>query len=160
MRTLAPTDLDYFSTAPLRITATAPLAASPDAVFAALADASEWVRWFPLMHRAAWTHGDAGVGAEREVALRGLGRFAERIIAWEPGARFAFTMVGTTSPMARQMAEDYRLTAVDGGTRLDWVMAATPTGLGRVAQPALRAIVRRMLLRAARRLDRYLVAPR
>ena len=159
MRTLAPTDLAYFDHAPMRVTASATIAASPAEVFAALADAAGWVRWFPLMHRAAWTRGTGGVDAERTVALRLFGQFAERIIAWEPGARFAFTMIASSSPMARQMAEDYRLTAVGTGTRLDWVMAATPTAVGKVASPALTRIVGRLFAGAGRRLDRMLANP-
>lgn len=156
MKTLPPTDLSYFDTAPIQIRASGTVAASPATVFAAFADAPGWATWFPMMHRAAWTSGTGGVGAERTVALRLLGRFAERIIAWEPEARFAFTMIGTTSPLATQMAEDYRLTAVDGGTRIDWVMAATPTTLGKVGKPALRQIGRRLFTGAARNLDRRL----
>ncbi|MEZ4403720.1 MAG: SRPBCC family protein [Kofleriaceae bacterium] len=158
MKRLDPTDLDYFTTAPIRIVASGTVPAPPAAVFAALADAASWPRWFPLMHRAAWTEGAAAVGAEREVALRLLGRFRERMIAWEPGARFAFTMVGSTSPLARQMAEDYRLTAVADGTQLDWLMAATPTTLGRVARPALMAIGRKLFRDMRRGLAAHLAA--
>lgn len=156
MKTLEPVDLSFFERAPLVIEVRAVIGARPEAVFAAFADAAGWPRWFPLMRRAQWTRGDGGVGSEREVALRLFGRFAERMIAWEPGARYAFTMIGTTAPMATQMAEDYQLTAVAGGTRLDWRMAATPTALGRVATPALRRIMVRLLTRAADRLDRQL----
>jgi uncharacterized protein YndB with AHSA1/START domain len=156
MKTLPPTDLSYFDAAPIQIRASGTVAATPAQVFAAFADAPGWARWFPMMHRAAWTSGTGGVGAERAVALRLLGRFDERIIAWEPAARFAFTMIGTTSPLAAQMAEDYRLTAVDGGTRIDWVMAATPTTLGKLGRPALKQIGRRLFTGAVRNLDRRL----
>ncbi len=156
MKAMTPVGLDYFDRAPMRVTVTATIAADPAAVFAALADPPGWTRWWPMMHRAAWTQGDGGVGSERTVALRLFGRFTERFIAWEPGARFAFTMIASTSPMASQLAEDYRLTAVAGGTRLDWVMAGTPTGVGRVARPAVTRILGRMARTAFDRLDRQL----
>ncbi|MBK9036267.1 MAG: SRPBCC family protein [Myxococcales bacterium] len=156
MKQLTPTDLAFFDAAPMQVRVTGTVAASPDAVFAAFADAGGWPRWFPLMHTAAWTRGAGGVDAERAVALRLLGRFEERMIAWEPGARFAFTMIGTSSPLVAQMAEDYRLTAVDGGTRIDWVMAARPSTLGKVGRPALAVISRRLFRGAVPRLDRHL----
>ena len=158
MKQLAPTDLAFFDTAPMQVRVSGTVAAPPAAVFAAFADAGGWPRWFPMMHRAAWTRGDGGVGAERTVALRLLGRFEERIIAWTPGVRFAFTMIGSTSPFAAQMAEDYQLAEVAGGTRIDWIMAARPSALGRVGGPALAAISRRLFRGAVPRLARHLRA--
>jgi uncharacterized protein YndB with AHSA1/START domain len=160
VRALAPTDLAFFDDAPLRILARASLAAPPARVWAALADLASWPGWFPLMTTAAWTGATiARVGAEREVALRLLGRFRERMIAWEPERRFAFTMIASTSPMARRLAEDYRL-APDGGggSTLDWVFAAEPTALGRLARPALVPMMRGIFARAGRRLEASLRA--
>lgn len=153
MKTLTPTDLAYFDDAPVRIVSSTTLPATPAEVFAIFADITSWPSWFPMMKRAAWS-GEArgGLGAEREVTMRMLGRFRERMIAWDPGARFAFTMIGSTSPLVRQLAEDYRLTAVDGGTRLDWVMAATPTTIGKLGMPVMRRIMLRIFERAGRRL--------
>lgn len=154
MRTLDPTDLSYFDRAPVRIVASATVPTTPAAVFDLFADAASWPSWFPRMKRAAWLGATTGgVGAEREVGLGVLGRFRERMIAWEPGARFAFTMIGTTSPLVRLLAEDYRLVAVAGGTRIDWVMAATPSTLGRVGMPVMRRIVRGLFVGAGRRLQ-------
>lgn len=153
MRTLEPTDLSYFDTAPVRIVASATIATTPAALFELFADAPSWPSWFPRMKRAAWTGATtSGVGAEREVGLGVLGRFRERMIAWEPGARFAFTMTGTTSPLVRHLAEDYRLVAVADGTRIDWVMAATPTALGRLGMPIMRRLVRGLFVGAGERL--------
>lgn len=153
MKTLTPTDLDFLDAAPVRIVASTTVPTTPAALFDLLADAASWPTWFPLMKRAAWSNGrSGGLGAEREVGLRLLGRFRERMIAWAPGERFAFTMTGSTSPMARQMAEDYRLTAIDGGTRLDWVLAVTPTIVGKAAMPVMRVLMRRLFARAGRRL--------
>jgi hypothetical protein len=128
--------------APFRFTAHATLDADPDAVFAELADPS---LWFPLMRRSVWrTAATSGVGAERVVDVRLFGRFRERMLAWEPGRRVAFTMLETTSPLVARMAEDWRLERDGAGTRLDWTVAATPTAVGRPTTPALRGILRVM----------------
>jgi uncharacterized protein YndB with AHSA1/START domain len=158
VRTLEPVDLDFFATAPFRVEETLTLRAPPDRVFAAFADAPMWTRWWPLMHEARWTKGTGGLGDERSVSLRVLGRFDERFIAWEPGARFAFSMIGTTSPLVKRMGEDYRLTPDGKGTRLVWTIAAVPTTLGNASTPVTRFISKRMIRRGIPRLDRLLSA--
>lgn len=157
MRALEPTDLPFFDSARLRAVASIRLSAPPDRVFASFAEPADWRRWFPLLRSARWVSGaPGGMGAEREVAVAAFGRFHERFIAWEPGRRFAFTMIGTTSPLVVQMAEDYQLSPDGSGTRVDWVMAATPTGLGAVLGAPTRLVMEGLFARGGRRLERLL----
>jgi hypothetical protein len=157
MRDLEPVELSWIDTAPVRLTTTTRFDASPARVFEAFADAATWPRWFPTMTKAGWLDGGTGgLGAEREVALRGLGRFVERFIAWEPGARFAFTIVRTTSGMLARFGEDYRLTADGTGTRFDWTMGAETRGFGKIAAPGLKIIMRRVLKKAGANLNKRL----
>ena len=137
MRDMAPMTLADAEAAPFRFSAAILLDADVHAVFEELRDPS---MWFPLMRRSVWhTGATSGVGAERIVEIVGFGKFHERMIAWDVNSRVAFTMVGGTSPLASRMLEDYKLTPVDGKTRLDWVLAAYPTRVGRVLTPATRA---------------------
>jgi hypothetical protein len=116
-----------------------------------------WLGWFPLMQRAEWTSSATScVGAERAVALRLLGRFHERFLAWEPGKRYAFTMTASTSPLAKQMAEDWRLSREAGGTRIEWIVGAVPTALGRAGTPMLRAVTQRLFRQGTSNLGRLL----
>jgi uncharacterized protein YndB with AHSA1/START domain len=154
---LEPTTLDFFETSAHRIVGRAHLSASPDRVFASFADPAEWPKWFPMLRRATWTEGTGGLGSAREVQMGGgLGVFRERFIAWEPGVRFAFTMFETSSPLVKQMAEDYRLSPQDGGTRLDWVMAASPSTLGRFTWPVTKALMNSFFRRGGKRLEALL----
>ena len=107
MKTMEPMTLAELDTAPFRVVQSTVLPGTPDQVFAELADPARWIGWFPLMRKAAWTsNSTACVGAERTVGLRLLGRFAERFLAWEPGKRYAFTMIASTSPLARPIASE------------------------------------------------------
>ena len=157
MRDLPPVELDWIARAPEVVKLTARFSAPPARVFASFADAGGWPRWFPLMKSAAYADAaGGGLGRERTVVLRALGTFRERFIGWEDPGRFAFTAVATSSPMLARFGEDYRLTADGTGTRFDWTMGAQLRGVARAGAPALRLIMRRLLTRAARNLERQL----
>jgi len=158
---LRPETLDFFARAPLTLRDRVVIGKSPEEVFAALADATTWTKWFPLMTRCEWVSKEtSGVGAERDVSLTLLGTYREKFIAWEPGERFSFTMTESSSPLAHAIAEDMILSPVEGGsaTAIDWTMAAAPTLLGRVGRPILMATMRRVFREGGSRLGRYLGA--
>ena len=144
--------------APFRHQVSIRVQASAEAIFSELAEPARWLNWFPLMHKCAWSSQEtAAVGAEREVALYVLGRFRERMVAWDPNARLAFTMIGSTSPLASQMAEDHQLVSLPGGiTRFDYAAALVLTPAGRVAAPVLRRVLSALVTRACRNVERVL----
>lgn len=155
---MVPQDETFFRDAPQLIRQRISLGAEPDLVFAALADARSWTKWFPLMNEAEWlTDKTSGVGAEREVNLRLLGRYRERMIAWEPGVRYAFTIVASNSGMATSVSEDYRISP-DGPGRsfLDWTFAAAPKSWVKPVSPVVRLAMQQIFKAAGPRLDRYL----
>ncbi len=124
-RTLRAVDADFTATAQHRVTVTEVLPASPDAVFAALAeDPAGWGAWFPGFTDAGRyvTPGPHGVGSQREVFARGS-RFLETILVWEPGRRWSFRVDEAGLPAVRALAEDFRLTPEGTGTRVEYTMA-------------------------------------
>jgi uncharacterized protein YndB with AHSA1/START domain len=157
MKSMQPMALGDFSSAPLVVKQTVSLPASPEAVFAELAPPERWLEWFPLMRRAAWTSATHNaIGAERRVHLSIFGGFEERFIAWEPGVRYAFTMIASDSPLVDRMAEDWQLARDGGGTQLTWIVGGHPTRLGRIATPALRFTLNRLFARGTAKLGRLL----
>lgn len=103
---------------------TAELAMPADAVWDQLiADPASWLKWFPGFAEAHW-HGDARacVGATRDVRLKDGMIVREKIAAWEPGRRFAFSIVGTNRPLIRRMTEDYRFEPTATGCRFAWTV--------------------------------------
>jgi hypothetical protein len=67
-------------------------------------------------------------------------------------------MVRSTSPLADLLGEEFHLTAVEGGTQLDWLMVARLTGLGRVLFSPTRALLVSLLNRSGRNLKALLRA--
>jgi uncharacterized protein YndB with AHSA1/START domain len=156
----APVDVTFKETALDRVEASAIVRASPERVFAALADPSTWPAWFLDMKTTTWTSAQrGGVGAVRLATLV-FGRFEERMIAWEPGARFMFSIDGSSLPLMRSAAEDWCLdeVVVDGrmATRVTWSLLADPTWITRVLRPLIAPLFRRMFARSAAGLNAYL----
>lgn len=146
MRKLAPLALDDFEAQPFRVSGTAELDADPLAIFAELSDPS---LWFPLMARSVWkTAATSGVGAEREIRHRLLGRARERMLAWDTGERVAFTFKEVTSPFIDKAGEEWLLKRDGIYTRVHWLFVATPSRIGRPMTPILRNMMRVMFTRA------------
>lgn len=148
--------LAFAQSASWRFSAERDLSAPPEIVFAALADASTWPEWFPLLHKADWvTPPPHGVGSERWVKV-GPTRVDERFIAWDDNQRIAFTFTAATLPVVRAGVEVIELEPSGTGTRARYTMALEPpAGIG-----ALRAVVapgvRWTLQRALTGLDEHL----
>jgi hypothetical protein len=146
MRKLAPLALDDFEAQPFRVSGMAELDADPLAIFAELSDPS---LWFPLMARSVWkTAATSGVGAEREIRHRLLGRARERMLAWDTGERVAFTFTGATSPFIDSAGEEWLLKRDGIYTRVHWLFTARPSRIGRPMTPVLRNLMRVLFTRA------------
>ena len=157
---MQPSELGFVESAPDRIEASSICPAPPARVFEVLADPSTWPQWFDDMRDTRWTsEKTACVGAVRRATL-GLGIFDERIIAWEPGARFSFSIDGASVPLAKRVVEDWRLSPADGDkTKLEWAMLVDPSLPARLVKPILVYMMRRMFRRSSEGLARYLAPP-
>ncbi|MCC6624663.1 MAG: SRPBCC family protein [Deltaproteobacteria bacterium] len=126
------------------------------ATFDVITDPTGLGRWMPDLERAGWASAPPhGVGSVREVRLRTVA-VHERVLVWEPGERFVFTIVKASAPIVRRMVEDYRLEPVSGGTRVQWTIAYQPTLVATPLEPILRKRFSKMFERACTRLTQYL----
>jgi hypothetical protein len=151
--------LEWIENAPVRVAARAESTASPESVFAVLADHERWPEWMPSVRKVA-VIGDQreGVGARRRVVVPGM-TIDEEFIAWDPGARWAFTAYDVRPRFTRALLEDCILTPLpNGGTAISYTMYLDPPPPMRVpltlAIPFMRANntrgMRNLAARAAR----------
>jgi hypothetical protein len=121
--------LDWIERAPLRVEARAESAASSDKVFAVLADHERWPEWFPSVRKVSVLGPSEGVGARRRVIIPPGMTIDEEFIAWDPGARWAFTAYESRPRFTRSLVEDCILTPTpDGGTAISYTMYMDPVG--------------------------------
>lgn len=121
-----PCELSYADTARRLFTYDVRIEAPPQAVFELVSQPHLLPRWMPEFKGSSFlTNTPHGVGSLREVKLTGVS-VRERILAWEPGQRFSFTMEQISLPLVSRMMEDYRVFAIPTGTRLRWSIAYHP----------------------------------
>ena len=88
--TLQSEGLDFLDRAPLQVQAEVVVAATPAAVWPALADASAWIVWFSGMKQARYTSPQPhGMGSTRHVSVA-MSNLNEQILAFDVGTCFAF----------------------------------------------------------------------
>ena len=94
MAALVVRTLDWIDDAPVRVEARADSAASPEDVFAILADHEQWPQWFPSVRKVTVLGKAEGVGARRRVSIPGAS-VDEEFIAWRyrNHPRFRYTVL-------------------------------------------------------------------
>jgi len=121
--------LEWSETAPIRVQGRAATTASPDAVFAVLADHRRWPEWFPNVKAVEVLGPAEGVGARRRVKIPGMA-VDEEFIGWEPGKLFAFTATAAKPGAFRALVEHCRIEPSErGGCEVTWTMAFEPAPL-------------------------------
>jgi uncharacterized protein YndB with AHSA1/START domain len=97
---------DWIHSAPFQASATREIDATPDEVFAALADHERWPEWFTSIIRVE-RFGDLheGVGSNRRVFINTRVAVDEEFNVWEPGERWGFVVLSTTVPGLRSLSE-------------------------------------------------------
>ena len=152
--------LDFLDRAPVQVRAETTIAASPAAVWAAIADTPTWVEWFAGMKEARLTSPEPlGVGSTRTVVVAPL-TVDEAIIAFEPEARFAFHFVRVNLPMFRAMVEEVTLEArADGATtHVVYRQSAELAPWATVLAPVLRRQLRGKVAASLTGLDGWVTA--
>jgi uncharacterized protein YndB with AHSA1/START domain len=135
---LQPAELDFVERAPHRFRAEAYVHAPAHRVFEIVAgEAME--RWLPEFVALRWTSPEPfGEGTTRQLDLRLLS-VKERVLAWEPGRRFAFTITAMTAPLLVQAVEDVHMEPIAARvTLLRWNVHYTTIAPLALAQPLMK----------------------
>ena len=131
MGTVEQKDLNWIERAPVSFSGSATTTASPEAVFAILADHERWPEWFPVLKKEeVLGPRREGVGTRRLATIPG-GKVEELIIAWDPGQRFAFTATVVSPGIVRALLEDCRIERARSGTRVTYTMYLEPVSVFR-----------------------------
>jgi hypothetical protein len=154
-RQLRPEGLEFVRTAPVRFAFAREIAAAPGAVFHELAeDVPGWAAWFSAVTFARSTDNGAG----REIRLRGGVRARETVLAAKEPDVYAYRVDVINAPGVRALVEEWRLTPVGTGTRVQWTFAADGSAPFRLIQRLARPGMSRVFRNAVTSLDRRLTA--
>jgi len=139
MPKLIPRDTDFVDTAPIRITTVVTAKATPEEVWAVMADNERWPEWFEGMKSCRTTSAaSGGVGSTRFVHVD-LFKVNERFVAWDPPHRWAFTILDVNLPGVVSVVEHALIEpAGTGETRITYVMASEVASYLRPLVPILR----------------------
>jgi hypothetical protein len=117
-------DLGFITVAPFLMSSSVDVAVTPEQLFEVLEDAEAWPQFSPVIAKVDWTSPSPyGVGTTRRAELP-LGIIGdEEFLAWEPSRRMTFRFNECSTRAVGALAEDYRIEATPGGSRLTWTLA-------------------------------------
>jgi uncharacterized protein YndB with AHSA1/START domain len=126
--------------------------ASPETVFAVLADATRWKDWAGWFIRgSSWeregTPPPGGVGAIKRLGTKLVGS-REETVEYDPPKHYAYRIL--SGQPVKSYRADVELTPVDGGTHIRWSSRFEPTVPG--TGPFMRWYLGRIIAGLARRL--------
>jgi hypothetical protein len=123
---IEPKDLDWIEQAPVSFAGSAMTTASPEAVFAVLADHENWPEWFPVITKTEVIGSRReGVGVRRDTYLPG-GKLEESIVVWDVGRQWGFTGIAISPPVVHAILEICRIEPGPDGTRVSYTIYLDP----------------------------------
>lgn len=143
-------DVSPHTTAPLRIEGTCRFDASPEKVWARVADHERLGEFVPLVGKVivdSLSGGEVGTGSERVCSLTGMGKLRERFLVWDPPTGYVYSGSGRLVPI-RDHAGILHVTGDNGGSVLTWqqYFRTTRSPLGLIFPWVTRQIMRRAFL--------------
>ena len=125
------------------------IARPADEVWAVLADFGGISRWAPNVdHSCLTTEQDEGEGAVRRVQV-GRNALLERVVAWEPGRRLAYT-IGGLPPFVRSVTNTWELAASGASTTV--TLTSRIDAGPRPPQQLIARVLGRVLARTSRQM--------
>ncbi|MDE3203419.1 MAG: SRPBCC family protein [Acidobacteriota bacterium] len=119
---------EFLETSSHRFVYTTVIRHPPGRVFDAIARRpAEIGEWYPGFDRSGtWSSADdPGAGSRRRVRMAGV-TYDDTVLVWEPPSRFAFRVDRAGLPIARAVAEGYRILPHPSGSAVEWVFAIDP----------------------------------
>lgn len=111
---------EWIDSAPIVVSETVEIDATPMEVWAHIADHASWPEWFEALDDVQPGANSTGVGGTRRVIVKPI-TIDEQFTAWDEGRHFAFSIVGSKIPMLAAAAESVRLEATElGGCRVTY----------------------------------------
>ena len=110
---------EWIDGAPIRVTESVDIAASPSAVWAHIVDHESWPEWFTALDSVERIGSGDGVGSGRRVVAMRL-PLDEEFTAWDVDEHFAFAVTASKIVTLDTLAESVRLEQIDGGTRVTY----------------------------------------
>jgi hypothetical protein len=124
---LRPVGLDFLDEAPVRLDSEADVAAPAAAVFAEIStDPGTWAAWFPGFVGGAYDGKPPhGVGTVRRITMDNAA-YAETILAWDEGTRWAYRMDESSDDMFDALVEDWVVAPKGDGAVVRWTFTVDP----------------------------------
>ena len=156
-----PVDLTFCDVAPHKIRVQLLAHASAERLYEVLLTGKNQTVWAKGYVKTAWYNASPyAMGSIRDIHLQWV-RVRERLLALEPGRRFAFSSDALTVPLVRRMVEDIQFTALSETTaRIDWLVAYDLVGYLQPLARMLRPVFEKMFADFAHGLAEYAARPR
>lgn len=110
---------EWIDGAPITVTESIDISASPAQVWAHIAHHEAWPEWFAPIERVEPLGSPTGVGGGRRIIVRKR-PIDEVFTAWDEDRHFAFAVTESKLPILLSLAESVRLEPTDAGTRLTY----------------------------------------
>jgi len=151
-------DLEFFTSAPIRIVSEVTLPCTPESLFRCFADAEAWSRWVGVIENVEWTSpAPFQVGTTRNVEMPGGMVAYEEFLAWDEPRHMAFRFNQFTQKFLKAFGEDYKVSDLGGDScRLTWTVGIETRGPAALIAPLLKPLLARNLRKITKDLKKYM----